>query len=172
MLTIRKACREDLTAVMQVFTEARLFLKEKGIPQWQDGTPNRQDFLTDIEQKDLFICLSGSTIIGIAALKMGPDPFYQVIHEGRWRSEQPYYAIHRVAFSDQARGQHLSIEFFQSLFSVILAQGISHVRIDTHPLNKSMLAVIKRIGFQYCGIIEVKQEQSDPIRKAFELKLK
>ena len=172
MLQLRLATLNDLPAVMEIFDQARLFLKQNSIPQWQDGTPNKNTFFEDIKQEDPFLFVNETEILGIAALKLGPDPFYDVIKQGEWLSDAQYYTIHRFAMSSKYRGEHLSEPFFKELFEIIVKRGIYHVRIDTHPQNAGMQHVISKLGFQYCGIVEVKQEQSDPIRKAYGLKIK
>lgn len=171
MLQVRLATFNDLPIAMDIFEQARLFLKQADIPQWQDGTPNKDTFLEDIKNKDLFLLINDTDILGIAALKLGPDPFYSVIKHGKWSSDEQYYAIHRFAISGKYRGKNLSRTFFEKLFEIILKKGLSHVRIDTHPQNTGMQHVINKLGFQYCGIVEVEQEQSDPVRKAYDLKL-
>ena len=45
-------------------------------------------------------------------------------------------------------------------------QQSGHMRGDTHPDNKPMQGVFKKMGFQYCGIIHV-VEDNDP-RYAYE----
>lgn len=172
MLKVRLAVQDDLTKVMQIFVQAQSFLAQCKIPQWQDNTPNKSVFLTDIKQSDLWLLVDDKQeILGIAALKKGPDPFYLHISEGKWLSDRPYYAIHRFALSDNARGRHLSRKFMGQLLQIISKYGIDHVRIDTHPKNEGMQRVIRNAGFSYCGIVEVTQEQSDPVRKAYELTL-
>lgn|SRR5699024_10988197 len=171
MLTVRKAQLADLPTIMQIFTEAKNYLMEQHIPQWQDGTPDQDVFTADIQAGDLYVLTDETNLLGMAALKLGPDQFYQTITNGSWHSDQPYYAIHRFALGNLARGKHLSAKFFQALFSIIRATKITDVRIDTHPQNSGMLHAIAKAGFQYCGIVEVNQEQSDPTRKAFDLNL-
>lgn len=171
MVTVRKAQLADLPTIMQIFAEAKAYLKKQQIPQWQDGTPNEGVFTADIQAGDLYVLTDGTDLLGMAALKLGPDEFYQTITNGSWHFDQPYYAIHRFALGDLARGKQLSGKFFQALFALVRATKITYVRIDTHPQNNGMLHVITKADFQYCGIVEVAQEQSDPTRKAFDLNL-
>lgn len=171
MIKIKVATFNDLPVVMRIFDQAKRFLKENKIPQWQDGTPNEETFSEDIKSQELFLLVNDSDILGIAALKLGPDPFYDEIREGEWLSDAPYYVIHRFAMAQEARGKQLSETFIQKMLEIVKHQSIAHVRIDTHPRNMAMQRVIEKVGFQYCGIVDVTLEQSDPTRKAYELKL-
>lgn len=170
---LRKATLDELPTITQIFLEAKAFLKASGSPQWQNGAPNQATFKEDIQRGQCYVLIVDDQIGGMSSLVLDPDPNYQVIYEGSWQDyTAPYIAIHRVATSAKFRGHHLSETLFACLFSVIYAQGIRHVRIDTHAQNKIMQHIAQKMGFSYRGIIEIQNEKIDPKRKAYELKLK
>ena len=101
------------------------------------------------------------TPIATFALLAGPEPTYSYIEGGRWLDDQPYYVIHRVA----------SVEGVHGVMSDIIAYCLSltsTIRIDTHADNYPMQAVLKRSGFNYCGIIYLEDGSQ---RQAYQLSL-
>lgn len=85
-------------------------------------------------------------ICGVFAFIIGADPTYERIDGGQWLNDRPYGTIHRIAGDGTVSGLlEKSLDFCFGL--------IDTVRIDTHEDNKIMQHVIKKNGFDYCGII-------------------
>ena len=154
---IRKAIGEDLPEILKIYENARKFMAENGNPnQWGKTNPPQTVLERDIRLGQLYVVVREGKIRGVFAFIPGEDPTYGYI-EGRWRSSEPYAAIHRVA-SDGSGG----------ILAEAMAFGwerISHLRIDTHEDNWVMQRAIERAGFQKCGIIYL--ENCDP-RIAYE----
>lgn len=72
--------------------------------------------------------------------------------------------------SSQFRGKKLASYLFSNLLSLAYAQNKFYLRIDTHPKNNRMQHLIKKAGFDYCGLIEINGDP-DPDRYAYDLKL-
>ena len=115
--------------------------------------------LDDIQKKQLFGIESedGSRLCGVFALISGEDPTYGYI-DGKWLSDAPYGAIHRIAGDGTEKGTFKKcLEFAR--------KNYTHLRVDTYKDNYPMQRVIAENGFTYCGIIYL--ENGDP-RLAYE----
>lgn len=158
MYRIRKANREDLERILEIYAYARKFMAKTGNPnQWGKTNPPRETLEEDIRQGNLYVA-ENDGIHGVFAYFTGEDPTYGYIEDGAWLDQTPYGTIHRVA-SDGSGG----------VFSAVLAfvqEQNSHVRIDTHHDNIVMQHVLAKHGFQKCGIIYL--ENGDP-RIAYEM---
>ncbi len=156
---IRKAKISDLTEVMRIYGEAKKFMSENGNPtQWQGNYPDSELVSTDIENENLYvICADNGEVSACFGLFVGDDPTYSYI-DGKWLSDTPYAAIHRVASDGRMKG------VFRRCFEFVSA-NYSHIRIDTHDDNKIMQRAVESCGFVYCGIIYV--ENGTP-RRAYE----
>ena len=131
------------------------------VNQWSDKHPSRQTIEKDIAQGASYLLCENDTPIATFALLAGPEPTYSYIEGGRWLDDQPYYVIHRVA----------SVEGVHGVMSDIIAYCLSltsTIRIDTHADNYPMQAVLKRLGFNYCGIIYLEDGSQ---RQAYQLSL-
>lgn len=172
---LRRATKADLPAILTIINEAKAYLKEQGINQWQAGYPTNQDIEKDIEQQISYVLMVDGQIAGTAALWPDNDVNYDDIKEGSWRGnpDDKYMSIHRIAISSKFRGQHLSEKMMQGLFTISTILGYDEIRIDTHPLNKGMQKVITNNGFEYRGIIDfIDENEVDNKRFAYQLYLK
>ena len=76
----------------------------------------------------------------------GPDPTYARIEDGEWPNNDPYYVIHRIAVVTPGKG------YARRLLDWAF-KHCSTVRIDTHRDNVIMHHILRKYGFEYCGVI-------------------
>lgn len=145
---IRKAQREDLPRIEEIYANARKFMAETGNPnQWGNTTPVTSLLEDDICKGDLYVMTYEDTIHGVFYFYIGIDPTYGVIEDGQWRSDSPYGTIHRIAGDGSGGVLATAVAFGK--------ERIRHLRIDTHEDNKIMQRAIAKQGFQRSGIIHL-----------------
>ena len=143
---IRKASREDLPRVEEIYAYARKFMEETGNPhQWGKTTPETTQLIDDIAKGDLYVLTDNGIIHGVFYFYIGIDPTYGVIEDGNWRSDTPYGTIHRIAGDGSGGVLAAAVAFGKT--------KINHIRIDTHHDNKIMQRAIAKQGFSRSGII-------------------
>lgn len=162
-MEIRKTEMADLGRVMEIYAYARRFMAEHGNPrQWGNTNwPPQALIESDIRAGNSYVCVQDGEVAGVFYFIQGKDiePDYRVIEEGAWGDESPYGVVHRIAAAEGTRGV--------GSFCINWAfEQCGHLRIDTHPDNKVMQNLVKKLGFTYRGIIHVR-EDNDP-RLAFE----
>ena len=146
-MTIRKARTEDIDFIMDIFEKARLYMIKSGNPdQWEKGYPQKELLLSDMKKGFCYVIEEGSIILGTFTFILGTDPTY--IHiQGKWLNEKPYGTIHRIASSGEKKGLfHEAIKFCTSINP--------NIRIDTHEKNSTMLHLLEKEGFAFCGKIK------------------
>ena len=162
---VRQSMPADLPEMLRIYEKARAFMAAAGNErQWgamyHGGIdwPPVEVLEMDITSGKSFVCQHGSNIVGTFYLTEGPDPTYAVI-DGAWISDAPYSVVHRIATDGSARGV--------GAYCINWAlKRTGHLRIDTHGDNKPMQRLMEKLGFTYCGIIYV-EEDNDP-RMAYE----
>lgn len=165
----RQAQPQDIPAMMHIIDEAKVLLAKDNSPQWQNGYPNEQVLAQDIKQGFGYVLIVDKQIVATAALQQTPDENYQHIEEGSWlKEEQPFTTIHRIALSSNYRGMSLATFFLSHLISESYRLGFRQVRADTHRINQRMKHLLEKTGFQYRGIIYVK-DYVDNARDAYQL---
>lgn len=145
---IRPAANADLPRLLEIYAAARAYMKQTGNPtQWPDNYPAAEDLAEDIALHRLYVVeAQDGRICGCFMLDAGPDPTYDIIFDGSWRSDSPYGVIHRVASDGTQRGVLSQCVGFA-------AQRFCHLRIDTHERNLPMQRALAWEGFTHRGTI-------------------
>ena len=146
---IRKTTLKDIARLEEIYADARAFMRETGNKsQWPEGTPKRQDVEEDIRKGVNYVLCLGEKILGTFSLIPGEDPTYEII-EGKWKNEDPYVTIHKLAKAKEAT--HVFENVMEFAF-----QMADNIRIDTHEENAPMRHILTKHGFEYCGIIHLR----------------
>lgn len=148
-MEIRKSVSSDLNEIMNLFEQARVFMRENGNPnQWGNNYPNVSIIEEDINKGISYVCLNEGAIVGTFMYAEGPDETYHKIYEGAWVNDEPYGVIHRITSSTNTRGV--------ATFCIAWCCNQStNVRIDTHNDNIPMQNLLNKNGFVKCGIIHL-----------------
>ena len=156
MMQIRKAEREDLDRIMEIYEYARQFMVRTGNPnQWAArGWPPRELICRDIEQGKSYVCIHQGHIAAVFFYDWGIriDPCYDVIEEGEWIGDDCYGVVHRIASGGVPGAGRFCIDWAY--------RQCGHLRIDTHADNRVMQRVLEKLGFSRCGIIHVAQDSA------------
>lgn len=152
MTNYRKATLIDLDQVMEAVEDSREVLRLQGNGQWQDGYPNRNDFINDINNGRLFVTYEDdpNEIVGVCAITYREEDYHH-LYEGKWLTDLPYVVMHRVAIKKKYKGKGLGKKLFEVFIDVAKKEGYRSLRIDTHEGNLPMRHIITSFGFIYCG---------------------
>ena len=169
----RLAEERDLDNILDIAAQAQAFLASCGVDQWQDGYPERQHFLVDLDHRECYVLTCENEICAFFVLSTRPEASYDSISDGKWSSDEPYSVLHRCAVSEKYRGSGLADCMIQECARLAQAQDLRWLRVDTHKKNKAMQGLLRRNGFQYRGNIAVAVNTGhDPKRVAYEKQLK
>ncbi len=151
MKIIEKATLPDLGAVMQIYADARAYMRASGnLTQWSGGYPGESVIRADMEKGALYVCREDSEILGVFYFAKENDPTYAEIYDGAWQNDEPYAVIHRIAVSRESHGKGVAAFIFQSCF-----ETCPNLKIDTHRDNLPMQKSLEKNGFVRCGIIHL-----------------
>ena len=150
-MIIRPTQPTDLPQLMQVYDCARSLMAQCSNPhQWIAGYPSEQVIRADMERGASFVCESeAGELVGTFCFLIGHDPTYDFIENGAWLNDEDVYGtIHRLASNGKVKG--LADKVIEWCWS-----KHHNLRADTHHDNSIMQALLKRNGFEECGIIYV-----------------
>lgn len=142
----------DLSVCMEILDSGRAFQRQQGFTQWRDGYPAAADVQRDIESDGAYLLTVDGSPAAYVYIGFDGDPSYPAI-EGKWRFDEPYGVLHRVAISTTFRGMGLSGVLFTLAGELVKSRGFNVLRIDTHEDNKRMQHVLTKNGFSYCGSV-------------------
>lgn len=128
---VRNATVGDMEAIGKVYEAARQYMKDTGNPtQWGDDYPEVEAICEHMANGDMYVVERDGQVCGAFAYIVGVERCYLEI-EGKWLYEGEYGTVHMMASGGTEKG----------VFAEALAfsKGLCpHVRIDTHPNNKTM----------------------------------
>lgn len=147
-MQIRKTAHSDIAAVLNIYSEARGFMRESGNhAQWKGNYPSEEMVKSDIDSGRGYVCESGGEVAAAFYYSIESDPTYTYI-EGAWLNDEPYGVVHRIAVKRGTKGMGeycLNWAF----------QQCGNLKIDTHIDNRPMRKLLGKLGFAFCGKIWV-----------------
>lgn len=149
MIEIRKTDIAELGILMDIFEQGKRIMRKDGnMKQWTGGYPTEEIVKQDIENGNSYVCLDEArNLIGTFVFIQGKDPTYTHIYNGAWIDDtRPYGVIHRLASTEGSKG--VASACLQWCY-----RRIPNLRADTHRDNRILQYILKKHGFQYCGII-------------------
>ncbi|WP_300381673.1 GNAT family N-acetyltransferase [Clostridium sp.] len=152
-MTFRKSTEKDLENIMNIINGAKEFLKGNNIEQWQNGYPNEEVILGDIENGYSYVLEDKESILGTAAISFDVEETYDEIYDGEWISLGKYGVIHRIAVDRNLKIKGIGTEIIKRCEEICLDKGIRNIKIDTHEDNIAMQKLLKKNKFIYCGVI-------------------
>ena len=148
-MIIRPTTADELARVLQIYADARAFMRENGNPdQWGESYPPEALIRADVAEGRSYVCVEDGEILGVFYYAEGDDPTYGYSEDGAWLDGAPYGVIHRIAVAARGRG------VAAACFDFALSQ-CGNVRIDTHTRNLPMQHTLEKNGFVRCGTIYV-----------------
>ena len=155
-MKIKLSTLENIPEIMTIIKDAKELLASLKIDQWQNGYPNAAQVEADILKGESYVVLNDENqVIATSMFTTNKEPTYQIIEEGSWKVDESknYGVIHRMAIKKEYRKQGLATLLFDEFHQQLKSKNIQSLKIDTHEENLGMQALIKKIGYQYCGII-------------------
>jgi GNAT superfamily N-acetyltransferase len=162
-IKFRFANPQDSDAIWEILQQAIQRRKLDGSTQWQSGYPNLETVKNDITNGYCYVLTMENEIIASAALIFNHEPTYEVI-DGAWLTTGDFLVVHRIAVSDKVAGKGIATQFFHYFEEHAKENKVYSIKVDTNFDNIPMLKILDKLGYTYCGEIQV----SDGSRKAFE----
>ena len=165
----RKATIDDLDNIQLIIRQAKNYLKKHRVDQWQSEYPTEELLQRDIERGEGYVVTYGERFAGYFVLSERRELDYDELMDGKWRCEEPYCVLHRLAVMAEFRGSGMADRIMGFAEEITKAAGRSYVRIDTHKKNKAMTALLRAHGYEYRGnLIVFCEPYHDPKRQAFD----
>lgn len=167
-MKIKVSKKEDLKDILNIINQAKKYMKENGINQWNEDYPKIESLENDILCGNSYVVEENNKIIGTFVLIFGEEKTYQKI-EGSWKTNFSYGTLHRVAVDNFYKGKGVANFILNFAENEAIKNNIFSLRIDTHKDNLPMRKFIEKSHFDFCGIIYVEDGSQ---RIAFEKNLK
>lgn len=167
-MEFKRAKISDLEQIVDIIEEAKKYLKEAKVDQWQNGYPEKNDLRKDIEVGNSYVLVNGNDVLATTVISLKEESTYNSIFHGQWVTEEEYMVMHRVAVHSNYKGKGLFKELIKEAAKIALSNNIFSIKIDTHKDNVSMQKALCNNNFKKCGLIYLEDGSE---RIAFELVL-
>jgi GNAT superfamily N-acetyltransferase len=156
---IKLAEFKDLQNISDLAVKVRDNMKSQGLQQWPGDYPNYNNFLSDYNNKGLYIYLEDNEIIAsITILHENEKPYREL----KWHREKAI-VIHRILVDPLKQKKGIGKRLFEFAINLGKENNYQSIKVDTHPDNIKMQNLIKKMGFEYIGFLQ------SIYRMAFEL---
>ncbi len=155
-MIIRQSRTEDIPEIMTIINDAKTYLASQNINQWQNGYPNTEQVENDILKKESYVVVNDDhKIMATSMFTLRKEPTYKEVINGNWliSEDEIYGVIHRMAIKKEFKKLGLATFLFDEFHQQLKDKNIQSLKIDTHEENLGMQALIKKLGYTYCGII-------------------
>ena len=153
-MIVRKTRKEDANKICEIINQAKNYLKNSGIDQWQNGYPNEETILEDIQTETSYV-LVNENVVGTMRFAIEEDPDYGTI-EGEWKTSGRYGVIHRIAIDENCKGKSYAKLLVDAAIQMCKNENVHSLRIDTHLMNQSMRRFLSKNNFEECGIVYIR----------------
>lgn len=163
MYKLRRATQAEAFEAMNLIDQAKAFLKEQGIDQWQKGYPDLPCIERDLAcGKGYFMVDERDRAAAYMCIDFDGEPAYRTL-SGAWLTgdEARYAVVHRLAVDRACRGRGLASQAFLLVQAMCAEEGAASIRVDTDEDNAIMRHIIGKNGFTYCG--KIRFDNSDKI---------
>ena len=151
-MNLRLADIEDVNTIWEILQGAIAQRKKDGSDQWQNGYPNKETVLDDIQNRHGYVLIEDEMIIAYAAIIFGIEPAYNDI-KGQWLSNDNYVVVHRVATSQDVKGKGVATKLFYLIEELSIKNNTYSIKVDTNFDNAPMLRILEKLNYTYCGEI-------------------
>lgn len=153
---------QEIDKAEEIIEEGKRHLKEQGVDQWQNGYPDRQILCQDLTAGKGYFVMEGAERLGYLCIDFDGESAYDEI-QGSWHTKEPYMVVHRMAFTEKARGKRVSEELFRLAEEMSRQRGVFSFRVDTDRQNQKMQHILAKNGFFYCGTIWFDASEKSPL---------
>ncbi|WP_119326423.1 GNAT family N-acetyltransferase [Companilactobacillus musae] len=153
-MNIERAKESDLLGIMSLIHQAQKFFRENEIDQWQNNYPTEEVILTDIRNHESYVVRNNNQVIVTMTLTFTEQPEYSDIRGEKWKSNDSYATIHRLAVDNESKGLGLATKSLSFATEKCRFLKVNSLRTDTYRKNFPMQKTLEKNGFEKRGIIK------------------
>lgn len=130
---IRLAQKSDLDRVLQITRFCAREMESRKVFQWNEHYPDRQSFVNDINNSELYVYCMQDVVIGCVSICAFMDEVYSKVS---WKTNgKNSVYIHRLAVDPKYQKQGIGSKLMDFAESESKLNGIESIRLDTFSQN-------------------------------------
>ena len=161
------AVQEDVQIIMKITKDVvKNMIEVNNIDQWDETYPNADVFINDVQQGNLFVAKIEGEIVGYICINDEETEEYKKV---AWNAKSDYLLIHRIGVNPIKTGNGVGSKLISYGEKIAIERGAKWMKIDTNSSNALMNNLIKKMGYQYVGDMQLKPNK--PIWHAYDKRI-
>ena len=157
---IRKATLKDIGKLLEITKACAVSMIHKKIYQWNEFYPNKNAFLKDLEQNELYVLELNNELIGCVCVSTFMDEEYKAIS---WLSQtKNNIYIHRLAIQPNHQGKGYAQKLMTFAEGFAEKKNFLSVRLDTFSQNERNVKFYENRGYKRLGNIYFPKQSEHP----------
>ena len=153
----RLADERDIESICDIVASAIAEMESRGIFQWDNVYPTSEDFISDIQEKNLFVGILDDRIAVMFAINKECDEQYA---NGAWRyPDSESRVIHRLCVDPSYQNRGVARETLGYIENILHDAGIETIRLDVFCDNPAALALYRNSGYEEVGTAQWRKGQ-------------
>ena len=143
---IRAAVFTDIDSILEITKSCANHMKSQGIFQWNEHYPNKESFIKDEENKELYVYCIEEQIVSCVSLCNKMDKEYITV---KWntKNDNNLY-VHRLAVHPNFQKKGVGKSLMDYAESFAKKNEYASVRLDTFSQNKRNLKFYESRGYE------------------------
>lgn len=166
-MELRKAKGDELDTAMALIDQAKAFLKQQGVDQWQSGYPDRDCIAADIAAEKGYFCVEDGTVAGYLCIDFDGEPAYASLN-GTWLTQETYVVVHRMALDDRVKGRGLASRAFALVEELARGKGVHSFKVDTDRDNRTCSIYWRKTVLLIAGRSALTTVEKSPLKNRYE----
>ncbi|MEG9297654.1 GNAT family N-acetyltransferase [Mangrovibacillus sp. Mu-81] len=148
-LELKKAKKDQLNEIMDVYLRSKKNLDDKGMLQWDEGYPNREYFKEQIGCGDLYCLYTDGEFSGAVTLNTRQSPEWGGIP---WEYDGEL-VVHALFLDPLKQGKGLGTRFLEKCEEYAVDHGYRSIRLDAYARNEGANSLYVKLGYTYRGSV-------------------
>jgi ribosomal protein S18 acetylase RimI-like enzyme len=151
-MIFRLAEERDIESIYNIVTSAIAEMENMDIHQWDSIYPTKEDFLSDIQKKTLFVGMSDDVISVLFTISKECDEQY---NNGLWEyPNSEYRVIHRLCVDPAYQNRGIAKKTLAYIENILRGKGIGSIRLDVFCNNPYAISLYYNSGYKKVGTAE------------------
>ena len=148
----RLAEERDIESIYNIVTSAIAEMENMDIHQWDSIYPTKEDFLSDIQKKTLFVGMSDDVVSVLFTISKECDEQY---NNGSWEyPNSEYRVIHRLCVDPAYQNRGIAKKTLAYIENNLRGKGIDSIRLDVFCNNPYAISLYYNSGYKKVGTAE------------------
>jgi len=151
-IMFRRGTTDDLESVFELVEDAKLFMINNGIFQWDDVYPAKDDFYQDILDNNLFLAEEEKNLVGVYVISGEADEQY---HNCIWNNpDETACIIHRLCVSPKYQNKGIGQRIIECIEEQAKEMKYQSIRLDVFTQNPHAINLYKKRQYEERGFAD------------------